>query len=66
MKRLYIILKNRTLLFMGFTLYNKRGHTFIKFEDGKYKIQGNSRFGVNYVSRMCPYSMDNESWEILK
>ena len=49
--------RNKTLLWLGFTLVNAYGHT-VHLENGK-QIWSNPR-------RIKPYSLDDPSWSIYK
>ena len=72
LKRRYLMwnkIKNRTLLFIGFTLINKRSSNWqyptIRLERGQYITGGISRYGHRKF-KYCPYSMDDPGWEILE
>jgi len=48
---------NKTLLWLGFTMYNKSGNVFVKMRYGK-QIKSNKR-------RVKDYSMDDDGWKVL-
>jgi hypothetical protein len=58
MRRKWNILKNKTLLWLGFTLVNKHGHTVYYNHEGE-QVKSNPR-------RKKYYSMDDNSWKIYR